>query len=78
MAEINTGAELVAVSLAAEELASTRLKVLMLIKTKSLAGVMAAGEWCVTRESLDSLKAQGIPVVEGACRTACRGTCGCH
>lgn len=72
--------DLVAVDRAAEELASTRLKVLMLIKGKSLAGVVAAGEWYVTRQSLDSLKARGLHAEEQAvCSTACRGTCGgCH
>ncbi len=77
--EIGRETDLVSVERAAKELASTRLKVLMLIKGKSLVGVMAAGEWYVTRQSLDTLKARGISEEKAMCRTACSSTCGgCH
>ncbi|HEY6837823.1 MAG TPA: hypothetical protein VI389_03690 [Geobacteraceae bacterium] len=78
MTDSGTETDLVSVERAAQELASTRLKVLMLIKGEVLVGVMATGEWYVTRQSLDILKARGIPE-EKNCRTACSSTCGgCH
>lgn len=64
---------------AVEELATTRLKVLMLIKQGTLDGKMVDGEWQVSRPSLDCLKAHGIePQARVSCRTSCTASsCGC-
>jgi hypothetical protein len=65
---------------AAEELKTTLVKVLMLLRKKSLDGELIDGEWHVTRASLECLKLHGFDAtVPSSCRTSCNGTsCGAH
>jgi hypothetical protein len=69
----------VTAAVAAEELQTTQLKVLMLLKQKALTGSMVDGEWFVSRESLDCAKVHGIDrSVQSQCKTSCStGSCGC-
>jgi hypothetical protein len=74
--EIN-GIPCVTAAVAAEELATTQLKILMLIKQKALCGEMIDGEWYVTRESLFSYDPEEQKTAAGQheCRSGCGG---CH
>lgn len=64
---------------AAQQLGTTHLKVLMLLKQGTLKGEMVAGEWLVEPASLDCLKAHGVDLtVQASCRSACSASkCGC-
>ncbi|HEY6872225.1 MAG TPA: hypothetical protein VI298_05790 [Geobacteraceae bacterium] len=64
---------------AAQELQTTHLRVLMLLKQKVLTGCQADGGWYVERSSLDALKERGIPdAAPPACKTSCTASsCGC-
>jgi len=70
----------VTVAQAAEELATTQVKVLMLLKQKDLEGELVNEEWVISRNSLECLKKQGIkPTAQTSCRTSCQASsCGCH
>jgi hypothetical protein len=74
--EIN-GIPSVPAAVAAEELATTQLKILMLIKQKALCGEMIDGEWYVTRESLFSYdpEEEKPEIGKHECRSGCGG---CH
>lgn len=65
---------------AAEQLATTETKVLMLIKQQKLLGEMFEGSWFVTTESLACYNPQATETEkELPCRTSCSGSgCGCH
>jgi hypothetical protein len=65
---------------AAQELQTTEMKVLMLLKNKALLGEEIDGEWYVYQESLECFKAHGKDMkVEAGCKTYCSsGGCGCH
>lgn len=66
----------VTVAAAAQQLATTQLKILMLIKQEILCGEMFEGEWYVTRESLMSYNAEDQPAAgQHECRSGCGG---CH
>ncbi len=73
------GVDYAPASEAANELKTTELRVLMLIKQKSLTGCMADGEWFVSRESLACLKTHGLdPIQKQKCGSGCSsGGCGC-
>jgi hypothetical protein len=76
--KIETG-ESVPVMEAAEELGTTHLRILMLIKEGALKGSQEGGEWFVTRDSLDCFrKHDGDVRVQATCRTSCGGNCGNH
>jgi hypothetical protein len=64
---------------AAELLATTHLRVLMLLKHRVVTGSMVDGEWYVDKSSLDCLKRHGIsPPDQASCRTSCTASaCGC-
>ena len=64
---------------AAFELATTQLRVLMLLKRKDLDGTLVDGEWFVSRPSLECCKTHGKDVkVEQGCTSYCSsGGCGC-
>lgn len=64
---------------AAEELQTTEMKVLMLLKNKSILGEETDGEWYVNRDSLECFKAHGKDMkVEMGCKSYCSsGGCGC-
>ncbi len=64
---------------AAEELETTHLRVLMLIKEGALDGKQEGEEWYVTRNSLDCFLTHGSNAqAQIKCRTACGGNCGNH
>ena len=71
---------IVTVSEAAEELTTTQVKILMLLKQKDLEGELVNDEWVIFRSSLDCLKKHGIkPAEQASCRTSCQASvCGCH
>ncbi|MFA7061512.1 MAG: hypothetical protein WC156_11950 [Pedobacter sp.] len=70
----------VTIAEAAVELATTEVKVLMLLKHKDLEGELVDEEWVVSRNSLDCLKKHGIRSSENtSCRTSCQASgCGCQ
>ncbi|MGA7828035.1 MAG: hypothetical protein WCA04_10260 [Geobacteraceae bacterium] len=64
---------------AAEELNTTHLRVLMLIKEGALDGIQEGEEWFVTRNSLDCFQSHGGNAqAQIKCRTSCGGNCGNH
>ena len=64
---------------AAEELETTHLRVLMLIKEGALDGIQQGEEWFITRNSLDCFRSHGSNAqAQIKCRTACGGNCGNH
>jgi hypothetical protein len=65
---------------AAEELSTTGLRLLMLLRDGTLVGRELHGEWQITRDSLERLKQAGISVpVQKGCASSCQATtCGCH
>ena len=65
---------------AAEELQTTKMKVLMLLKNKALLGEEIGGEWYVNRDSMECYKAHGKDMkTEMGCKSYCSsGGCGCH
>jgi len=72
--------ELVLLEDAAEELATTGLRLLMLIREGTLVGIENDGEWRISRESLERLKCTGVapPELKG-CGAACTASnCGRH
>ena len=79
MERIVDGTPHVPIEEAVQELKTTHLRVLMLLKNKDLSGCQVDGEWLVERSSLDCLKLHGIkPVKTGGCATSCNPTaCGC-
>ena len=79
MQKIIEGTPCIPISAAAEELMTTHLRILMLLKHKVLAGSSVDGEWYIDRNSLDCLKSHGIKTEERAeCRSSCAATaCGC-
>lgn len=66
---------------AAQALATTAMRVLMLMRKKELVGVQLEGEWLVAADSVDHCLARGTEV-NGAvgCATFCAstGACGCR
>lgn len=80
MGPINGDDAMVMIEDAAEELSTTGLRLLMLLREGTLVGREDHGEWMITRDSLERLKQAGIsaPAQKG-CATSCRAsTCGCH
>ncbi len=76
--KIDTGENL-SVTEAAEQLGTTHLRILMLIKEGVLKGSQEGSEWFVTRESLDCFRKHGGELrVQAKCRTSCGGNCGSH
>jgi hypothetical protein len=64
--------ELMLLEDAAAELATTGLRLLMLIREGKLAGIETDGEWRISRESLERLKSIGIAQPEPkGCGAAC-------
>jgi hypothetical protein len=63
----------------AAELHTTPLRVLMLIKEKSLKGEFADGKWLVTRKSLNCFMASGADLsLQASCHTSCSSSgCSC-
>jgi hypothetical protein len=75
------GEEYLSIQAAAGELATTHLRLLMLVKQGTLAGKQVAGEWFIARESLECLKRHGLePASVASCKaSSCSsGGCGCR
>jgi hypothetical protein len=72
--------EMVELDDAAEELATTGLRLLMLIREGVLQGVEHGGTWQLTRGSLERLKNVGItPPEQKGCAATCKASsCGCQ
>lgn len=71
--------ECITVDEVAAELHTTPLRVLMLIKEKSLKGELTDGEWSVTRNSLNCFLASGADLsLQASCHTSCSSSgCSC-
>ena len=79
METIIEGTPHVPIAAAAEELMTTHLRILMLLKHKVLAGSTVDGDWYIGRNSLDCLKSHGMKIEGRAeCRSSCAAAaCGC-
>jgi len=79
MARTIDGIEYVTADEAAELLATTPMRVLMLMRDKALVGIEAEGEWLVSRDSVACCAAHGSDMkVAKGCATYCSsGGCGC-
>jgi hypothetical protein len=71
--------EMIELEDAAEELSTTGLRLLMLIREGSLHGVEYGGTWHIQRASLERLKNTGIsrPEQKGCAATCKASSCGC-
>ena len=73
--------EYLPVSAAAEHLSTTEMKILMLLRERSLEGELLDGSWYVTADSLAGFDPSTVcrPAEPLLCRTGCSATgCGCH
>ncbi|NJD91384.1 MAG: hypothetical protein FIA91_07715 [Geobacter sp.] len=79
MALFIDGVEHVTAAVAAEKLATTLPRILMLLKSQELKGVQIDGDWFVTSESLACAKAHGVDMkVAKGCASYCKSSgCGC-
>lgn len=72
--------EMLTIEDAAEELSTTGMRLLMLLRDGTLVGREDHGVWMITKASLERLKQTGLstPAVKG-CASSCQAsTCGCH
>ena len=71
--------ECITVDEVAEELHTTPLRVLMLIKEKALKGELRDGTWLVTRNSLNCFMVSGADLsLQASCHTSCSSSgCSC-
>ena len=80
MTVVIDGIEYLPASVAAEHLATTETRILMLLKQKALCGDQIEGAWYVTTDSLacyDPAARQAEKLLQ--CRTSCKASgCGCH
>lgn len=74
------GIEYLPAAAAAEQLATTETKILMLLKQKALCGELIEGSWFVTTSSLSCYDARTVePGKQLDCRVSCSSSgCGCH
>ncbi|HBG04450.1 MAG: hypothetical protein A2075_03440 [Geobacteraceae bacterium GWC2_58_44] len=75
------GIEYLPAAAAAEQLATTETRILMLLKKDALCGGLIDGSWFVTTASLACYDPKAVEEKELACRTNCSGSgsgCGCH
>ena len=79
MARTIDGIDYVTADEAAELLATTPMRVLMLMRDKALVGMQVEGEWLVSRDSVACCKAYGADMKEAkGCATYCSSKgCGC-
>ncbi len=80
MARTIDGIEYVTADEAAEMLATTPMRVLMLLRNKALAGMEINGEWLVSRDSAACCKSHSADMkVAKGCATHCSSKgCGCR
>ena len=76
MARTIDGIEYVTADEAATLLATTPLRVLMLMRDKTLAGIDVGGEWLVSRESVACCAVGSTDMREVRGRASCSGGCG--
>lgn len=80
MEVIIEGTQYLPIAAAAKQLATTELRILMLVKRDTLAGELVEGEWYISAASIagydaSAEAASAVP----ACRTSCTASsCGCH
>jgi hypothetical protein len=74
------GIDYVSIAAVAKELATTEMKILMLLKRQALAGEQIEGDWYITAASLAAYDANApVAETELSCRSTCTSaTCGCH
>lgn len=80
MCMANEQGTMVSLDEAAEELSTTGLRLLMLIREGALEGHEGEGGWHITRQSLEHLKQGGgtPPVEQKGCASSCTSSrCGC-
>lgn len=80
MSRVIDGMEYLPVAAVAQQLATTELKILMLLKQKVLSGDLVDGAWLVTADSVAGYhpgqEEQGQDL---SCRSSCKSAvCGCH
>jgi hypothetical protein len=80
MTVVIDGIEYLPASAAAQQLATTETKILMLLKQRVLGGELIEGSWFVTTTSLACYDAHARELEKlPLCRTSCGSTgCGCH
>ena len=80
MTVVIEGIEYLPAAVAAEQLATTETRILMLLKKKALCGELIEGSWFVTTASLACYDSKTVePGQEPACRSSCSSSgCGCH
>ena len=80
MTVVMNEAEYLTAASAAEQLATTETKILMLLKQKALSGELLEGTWYVTRASLACYDKHAADQEDQLqCRTSCSSSgCGCH
>ena len=80
MAVVIDGMDYLSAAAAAEQLATTEMKILMLLRQKALSGLLVGGSWFVTKASVDGYDTTVCRQEEQPqCRTSRSGSgCGCH
>jgi hypothetical protein len=80
MTVIMDGTEFITAATAAEQLLTTEMKILMLLRHNDLVGKFAEGCWFVTRGSVDAYRpGEPQPKKSSGCSTSCGSAhCGCH
>lgn len=80
MALFIDGVEHITAAAAAEQLATTLPRILMLLKAQELQGVQIDGDWFVTSESLACARVHGVDMkVAKGCASYCKSSgCGCQ
>lgn len=78
MGELHGESELIELEDAAEELSTTGLRLLMLLREGVLQGVEHDGTWQITRDSLERLRCTGLtPPEQKGCAATCKAS-GCN
>lgn len=74
------GIEYLPLTAAAEQLATTETRILMLLKRKALCGELSEGSWFVTTASLACYDRHAVePSKQQHCQASCHGSgCGCQ
>jgi hypothetical protein len=79
MTVVIDGTEYIPAAVAAERLATTELKILMLLREKVLVGEAVEGAWFVTKTSVDSYRPEAVTPTKAHCSTGCSSShCGCR
>jgi hypothetical protein len=80
MGTLHNDEAMVMIEDAAEELSTTGLRLLMLLRDGTLIGQEVNGEWMITRSSLEQFRQAGLPAAtQKGCASSCQAAkCGCH